>query len=274
MFDIIEFEKWVDAVHNLFELFEGRFDAYPICNNRVLEWNDRGYFSTSETDKEILQSLSENIDYRVFGITGEEAIGKFDRSLRDLITNYDSDNIGLGIAPFLFTWNIQRYKEYFKRNSQFDINQYFENLGKQISNHKSSLNAFSKMKFYDNHSDYGEIKKIFININAELKNLGIGQNEPVGTVKILHILAPYYFPLIDNPIAKAFNIIEYRESLNQESYVRWVEILKQWIENFDKDRLTEIEIEYEKSILKLIDEGLYIMSSIKLNHRIKALGLL
>lgn len=48
-----------------------------------------------------------------------------------------------------------------------------------------------------------QVKLVFEILCKELKNLGINENEPIGTIKILHIIAPFYIPLLDNPIAEA-----------------------------------------------------------------------
>lgn len=82
--------------------------------------------------------------------------------------------------------------------------------------------------------------------------LGIGQNEPVGVAKLLHIFAPHYFPLIDNGIGKALGLRppHRRVSLNANDYLRLMRALKTWLE-FYKQLIRGIENKYETSILKL-----------------------
>jgi len=33
-----EFEKWIEASHTMFEIFEGRYDAYPLAVRWIDEW--------------------------------------------------------------------------------------------------------------------------------------------------------------------------------------------------------------------------------------------
>jgi len=50
-----------------------------------------------------------------------------------------------------------------------------------------------------------------------------------------------------------------------------MEALKAWLQNYDM--IENLEKEAQSSILKLVDEGLYIMSSMKLRYRVDRLGL-
>jgi len=110
-------------------------------------------------------------------------------------------------------------------------------------------------------------------INEKLKELGIKENEPVGVAKLLHIFAPYYFPLIDNRIAETTGLKQRGESLTVDKYIKWMEGLKNWIRSYNEEKIKSIENQYSKSILKLIDEGFYVMCSVNLSLRIKLMGL-
>jgi len=48
--------------------------------------------------------------------------------------------------------------------------------------------------------------------------------------------------------------------------------LKSWLGNY-KDVIEELENKYESSILKLIDEGFYMMCSVNLHIRVSKLGI-
>ncbi|MHA1280828.1 MAG: hypothetical protein ACTSQ8_27110 [Candidatus Helarchaeota archaeon] len=287
MMEQTDFERWVKAVHSVFEIFEGRYNAYPICRQWVDGWFNDESFTINSDNKEGLSQLIANFDYNAFknrnwGEKDEEKwnefIGKIDSQFKRLLKEQlIGSNIGLGIAPYLFTWNFQRFKEYFKRKENFDLFSYFENLGNFVNDIKNELINFREMKIYYNEVSDIEIREIFDTINSKLKALGINQNEPVGVAKLLHIFAPDYFPLIDNPIAEATGLKKrtsgYGERLTVDKYLKWMKSLKRWIELYDNKKITEIEKQYNESILKLIDEGFYVMSSVKLNLRIKLMGL-
>jgi len=271
-----DFEKWIEAVHSIFEIFEGRYDVYPISRRWIDEWYKNGVFSISQNDTERLNNLKENLDYSAFGINDTKLQERIDKSFGDLITTLNSgncENIGFGIAPYLLTWNFRRFKEYFIGKTYFSLSSYFEDLGTFIKSIKNELEEFRKRKIYLDEIKEDKIKKIFNKANKKLKSLGINQNEPVGVVKLLHILAPNYFPLIDNPIAEATGLKQRRESLTIDEYIIWMKALKRWCENYEKKKIEEIEKRYDESILKLIDEGFYVMSSINLSLRIKLMGL-
>ncbi|HDD45839.1 MAG TPA: hypothetical protein ENG42_00025, partial [Candidatus Aenigmarchaeota archaeon] len=68
MIESADFEKWIEAVHNIFVIFEGRFDAYPISRRWTEEWYSKGSFNILEDDIERLHRLKENFDYSTFGI--------------------------------------------------------------------------------------------------------------------------------------------------------------------------------------------------------------
>jgi hypothetical protein len=48
--------------------------------------------------------------------------------------------------------------------------------------------------------------------------------------------------------------------------------LKSWIQNY-VEVIEKLEKDYDSSILKLIDEGLYMMSTVKLRTRVAMLGI-
>jgi len=277
MIEPANFEKWIKAAHNIFEVFEGRFDAYPINRRWIEEWYTGGCFNITESDIARLNKLKENFDYSAFGVNNisfhERVDDQFYKLIESLNKNKICRNIGFGIAPYLFTWNFRRFKEYFERRNNFDLIQYFQDLGSFFNNLKSKLKNFSKKKLYSCKIDEEETRRIFNEVNKKLKALGIGQNEPVGVAKLLHIFAPYYFPLIDNSIAEAIGLKRQKRSLNVDEYIQWMRSLKNWIGSYNEERTREIENQYGESILKLIDEGLYIMSSVNLSLRIKLMGL-
>ena len=275
MLEKIEFERWIRASHAMFEIFEGRFDAYPLAVKWMEEWfNSRGFAVQVEHEKRI-SSLLRNFDYAVYGVTGELR-QTIDKQFSSLVANHlkkgKSENTGFAVSPYLFTWNFQRFKEYFTRRRDFSLERYFSELGRFFEADMEKLQSFRDKKLVYNEIEKAQVADIFKELNSELKELGILNNEPVGTIKLLHVCSPYYFPLIDNDIAKALGLLPPRgESLTSHSYLKWMEALKTWLRNYDM--IEDLEKEAQSSILKLVDEGLYVMSSIKLKYRVNKLGL-
>lgn len=283
-----EFEKWIGASHDLFEIFEGRYDAYPLSTKWIREWLEHEGFTITERDKKRLQNLIGGLDYDVFrnfkdreeraDAKWRNLVAKIDGQLKLLIKSYLKSgkyrNIGFAIAPYLFTWNFQRFKEYFKRREdKFSLERYFKSLGEFLQDKKDKLRYFRGIKLISDTVVEGKIGEVFREVNGELKELGINQNEPVGTIKLLHVFAPHYFPLIDNKIARGVRLIPQRgRSLTSEDYLKWIKSTKGWLEGYF-DIIEKLESEFNSSILKLMDEGLYLMSSVKLQPRVGKLGL-
>ena len=275
MLENIEFERWIKASHTMFETFEGRFDAYPLAMRWMEEWFNSSEFTIQVEHEKRISSLLRNFDYGVYGVTGElrETIDKQFRGLvADNLQQGKSVNPGFAVSAYLFTWNFQRFKEYFTRRRDFSLERYFSELGRFFEADMEKLQSFRDKKLVCNEIEKAQVADIFEELNSELKELGILNNEPVGTIKLLHVCSPYYFPLIDNDIAKALGLLPPRgESLTSHSYLKWMEALKTWLRNYDM--IEDLEKEAQSSILKLVDEGLYVMSSIKLRYRVNKLGL-
>lgn len=180
--------------------------------------------------------------------------------------------MGFAVAPFLFTWNFQRFKEYLKQRPDFDLEPYFRQLGTFLESKRSELELFKQKRLVEK-IEANNVKRIFEEINSKLKELGVGTNEPIGVAKLLHLFAPGYFPLIDNKIANATGLLPSKwESLTSNSYVDWMNMLRGWLQNYS-EVVEELQNKFDSSILKLVDEGLYVMSTVKLRSRVRALGL-
>jgi len=278
-----EFKRWIEASHAMFEIFEGRYDAYPLAKKWVQEWFSFGNFVVEEDHLNRTFALIENFDYEVYDVKGEfkEKIdGMFRNFLRDNLCIGRNEDIGFAVSPYLFTWNFRRFKEYFKKRPDFNIEQYFRNLGDFLKNLKNELESFRNRRLIFDQLRRKEIEEIFDQVNNKLKEIGMGYNEPVGTIKLLHIFAPCYFPLIDGDIAETVGLIHShfvrgrrrRESLTSDSYFKWMSALKVWLQRYS-DVVEKLENEHNFSILKLVDEGLYMMSTVKQRARVAELGL-
>jgi len=280
-----QFENWIKASHTLFEIFEGRYDAYPLARKWVQEWLSFKEFDIKKDDLTVINNFTEDFDYDVFRNFRDTFERNDDnwRTLKNTIINQFGrlvennfkvgrhGNVGLAVAPYLFTWNFQRFKEYFKAKN-IDLEFYFKQLGVFLESKTSTFEFFKEKRLVSDQIDHGEAKKLFEQINAKLKELGKGHNEPVGTAKLLHIFAPYYFPLIDNSEAQAVGLVEYGESITSNLYLKWMVKLKEWLQKYH-EQIEKLEREHNSSIIKLVDEGLYIMSTVKQKARVAELGL-
>jgi len=282
-----EFEVWIRSCHGLYTIFESRTDFYPISLQLVEEWwrNNGKYHINDEILKSLHSKLQylDNKYYEHFGVKGDlQRIlsSAFNEFISRHFTIGEHDNIGVAIAPYLFTWNLQRFKKYFERNPQFKLSDYFTALGREVSMLKDEIAYFRGKRLIDSdiESDEDRIRNLYDAICTILKKLniiyvGIDENEYVGTVKILHILAPNYFPLLDNEIAKAAGLIKDRENITWPKYITWIKGLRLWLQNY-VDVLEKLENEFKSSMLKLIDESLYIMSTVTLSKRVPSLGIM
>ena len=283
-----EFEEWVRSCHSLYTIFESRSDFYPLSLRLVEEWwrNNGKYYINSE----ILESLHSKLQYlddkyyeEYFKIKGElkRIISTaFNEFISRYFTIGEHDNIGVAIAPYLFTWNLQRFKAYFERNPQFKLSDYFIALGREVSMLKDEIAYFRGKRLIDSDidSDEDRIRNLYVAIRRILKKLNISyagkkEEEYVGTVKILHILAPNYFPLLDNEIAKAVELIKDQGAITWPKYITWIRGLRLWLQNY-VDVLEKLGNEFKSSMLKLIDESFYIMSSVNLSKRVPSLEIM
>lgn len=189
----------------------------------------------------------------------------------DLIRGF-SDSVGLAIAHYFTIWNIRRFAAYFGRNPNFPLVDYFTQLGKQLGEMKGELARYSSMRLLKNCIEEDEVKQLFQKVENVLRDLGIKQNEPVGTIKVLHMFTPYYFPLLDNEIASSLGLVRKGSSISASEYVEWMRKLKSWLQNYG-GVAEKLERNLGGSILKLVDEGLYIMCSVDLGKRVKLLGI-
>jgi hypothetical protein len=282
-----EFEVWVRSCHGLYTIFESRSDFYPLSLQLVEEWwRNNGKYRINDKILKSLYSKLQYLDnkyYEHFGVKGNlQRIlsNAFNEFISRYFTIGEHDNIGVAIAPYLFTWNLQRFKKYFEENPQFSLSDYFIALGHEISMLKDEIAYFRGKRLIDSDidSDEDRIRNLYDAIQRILKKLNISyvgkkEEEYVGTVKILHILAPNYFPLLDNKIAKAVELIKGQGAITCPKYITWIKGLRLWLQNY-VDVLEKLENEFKSSMLKLIDESLYIMSTVTLSKRIPSLEIM
>ena len=154
-------------------------------------------------------------------------------------------DIADGLGVLLLTWN-----QAFYRYGGFD----FDRLEECIKNNYSEIKSFRNRNILSlSKSDERDIKKIF---NKFLEALQIdtgkmrGRKSPVSVAKTLHLLAPRFFPLWDDKIARAYKC--YYNKNSAEQYLCFCKIMKRITEEL-KNKISD----KNWSILKLIDEYNY-----------------
>lgn len=154
-----------------------------------------------------------------------------------------ADSLGV----LLLTWN-----QAFYRYGPFD----FERLEDCIRVNQESVNQFRARNITSySRVDDVVIRKLFDQFLAALQiceGSSNGKRSPVSASKALHLLAPRFFPLWDDKIARAYNCY-YSESPG-DKYVKFIKKMQ-----FLADELApHVGIqETGKTLLKLIDEYNY-----------------
>jgi len=154
-------------------------------------------------------------------------------------------DIADGLGVLLLTWN-----QAFYRYGVFDFNK----LEECIKNNYPQIKEFRNRDISTlSSSDEKNIKKIF---NEFLEALQIdtgkmkGRKSPVSVAKTIHLLAPKFFPLWDDKIARAYGC--YYNKNSAEQYIRFCKIMKDFSEKL-KDKI----LYKDWSIVKIIDEYNY-----------------
>ena len=199
-----EFVRWVKASHDLFEIFEGRYDAYPLARKWIDEWFLNGEFTVRDSDKQRIINLINNLNFDAFGIKDHNLQDKIKNQLFLLLERLDErpNNVGFAASFFLFTWNLQRFRHYFSRKTNFSLLEYFESVGDKLESLKKQFEFFRNRNLLSDDIYEEKVTETYGKVNEILKAAGTGNNEPVGTIKLLHVFSPSYFPLLDNPIAE------------------------------------------------------------------------
>jgi len=153
-----------------------------------------------------------------------------------------------GLGVLLLTWN-----QAFYRYGNLEFNK----LEECIKNNLEKLERFRNRDITTlSESDESDIKSIFTEFLESLRiasgNME-GRKSPVAVAKALHLLAPNFFPLWDDRIAKAYGC--YYNNYPAEKYYQFMKLMKEFAE---KVRGYIAPSNYQnKTLLKLIDEFNY-----------------
>lgn len=143
------------------------------------------------------------------------------------------------IAVLLQTWN----RRYYNRSRPFDSH-HFSDIEHLLSSHQQVLVTFrqrSVESFCD--EDEGTVRRLFKSFEQVLG--------PVGASKSLHLLAPRFFPLLDNAIARAYGLAFGVRGTNGDRYCRFIGITKEQCEALGGEQIIG------RNPLKAIDEYNY-----------------
>jgi len=150
-----------------------------------------------------------------------------------------------GLGVLLLTWN-----QVFYRFGIFD----FDKLEECITKNFQKIEKFKNRDISSlSNSDGGDIKDLF---NKFLEALQIdsgkvrGRKSPVAVAKALHLLAPKFFPLWDDKIARAYGC--YYNENPAERYISFCNEIKAMA-----DEVKDYVIRSDKTLVKLIDEYNY-----------------
>ena len=150
-----------------------------------------------------------------------------------------------GLGVLLLTWN-----QAFYRYGIFD----FGKLEKCIADNLQKLEGFRNRDILSlSSSDEYEIKDLFAKFLEALQiaaGKGQGRRSPVAVAKTLHLLAPKFFPLWDDKIARAYGC--YYSENPDEKYISFCKITKTVA-----DKVRNYIDRPDKTLIKLIDEYNY-----------------
>ena len=260
-----QFYNWISASHKIFETFEDRKEVYIYCLRWVDEYFEKGRFTFTEDMKNnLLESVSK------LYIKDKDVENFLKLEYRRFIVNISKNNnkLAFAYAPYLMFWNVRRFEEYFKVDKNFNLVKYFEKLNEYIRGFNTVFKILRGRHILDDDINKKSIKILLGELNQILKNLSpLNQNEYIMAIKILHIIAPYYFPLLDNPIIEALKkVVDVGK--DEEGYLRYIKFVRDFLTNYYFE-CKKLESEFNLPIIKLLDEALYVRYSMDLVRHLR-----
>jgi hypothetical protein len=152
-----------------------------------------------------------------------------------------------GLGVLLLTWN-----QAFYRYGLFS----FDKLERCINRNRTVIASFRSRNILDLHkTDMRTIRRLFTQfLNALAISAGAkkGIRSPVAAAKALHLMAPQFFPLWDDKIARAYKC--YYSITPAEKYLKFMEKTLAFAKAVGKRHARATSA---KSLVKLIDEYNY-----------------
>ncbi len=119
-----------------------------------------------------------------------------------------------GLGVLLLTWN-----QAFYRYGSFD----FGSLENCLNENMTALSQFRERDIFSlDDKDEKAIRTLFDSLLKALQDPN-GHNSPVAVSKTLHLLAPKFFPLWDNRIAKAYGCLWH---YSNEAWVKYLDFMR------------------------------------------------
>lgn len=147
-----------------------------------------------------------------------------------------------GLGVLLLTWNQAFYRygnfDFDKLERCIDIN--FKELENFRKRHITSLLESDEKNITDLFKEFLEALQIDL---GKIR----GRTSPVAVSKALHLLAPDFFPIWDQKIAKAYGYNYYKNS--EKKYFSFCRIIKDVA-----DKVEGYIVHSDKTLIKLIDE--------------------
>ncbi len=253
-----QFYRWISASHEIFEVFEDRGESYVYCIRWVDEYFGKGRFTITEKIKNNLLDDVNNLYIK------DKSIENFLKlEYKMFIDNLprNNDKLAFAFAPYLMFWNVRRFEEYFKKDKNFNLIEYFDKLNEDIREFDTIFKILRKRHILDDDINEKSVKILLNDLNQTLKKLSpLSQNEYIMAIKTLHIIAPYYFPLLDNPIIGALKKVE-NIGKDEDGYIKYIEFIRNFLINYYFE-CKKLENKFNLSILKLLDEAFYVRYSI------------
>ena len=153
-----------------------------------------------------------------------------------------------GLGVLLLTWN-----QAFYRYGNFDFDKLEEcikkNLEKLQKFREKDIITLSELDEPDIEAIFNEFMESLQIVSGNMK----GRRSPVAVAKALHLLAPNFFPLWDDRIAKAYGC--HYNNNPAKNYIQFMKLMKELVEHVT-DYIDSSNYPY-KTLLKLIDEYNY-----------------
>jgi len=171
-----------------------------LCRKWIEEWFSCKKFCITDEDRDFLKEFK----LLIFNERVKSRIENNLAQLKEKIKNH-TEKITFAFALYLISWNIRRFETYFERNTDFSFEKFFDSLNEVFKNENflNNVEELRKLHLFKNEVKDELVADIYKNLEEKIKQIVSTQNEPIATIKIMHIIAPYYIPLLDNPIAKA-----------------------------------------------------------------------
>jgi len=151
-------------------------------------------------------------------------------------------NMAIGVGVLLLTWNRAFY-----RFGSFDFNKLENCIATNLEKLNSLRNRYITSLSKSDNKDINYLFKEFLEALQIDSGKYPGRKSPVAVSKALHLLAPDFFPIWDQKIAKAYGYNYYKNP--EKKYFLFCRIIKNIA-----DKVEDYVVHSDKTLVKLIDE--------------------